>query len=409
MRAWLWTEDAIVLLDLLGSDLKAILAEDRKRDLVTNGLDREALTIQGRSIDGAAYYRVATTDLLFEGARFRAFENAKRIKRTFRIGSDGSIRPSRSGETLPLRAWVLGELKRLRSGGTGEGYDETLAALLDKDPPFEPLLSFSFDHPTLFTSFSEAVNNAAYGAVQDSRVTSGDTVVVGVTGRYVLTHDRRRLGLDLGTTASYSKQSADDASGATVVTESADDLRFELTARRKPPTPESRRPQPFLTGSFSTEFSPSLNPTTGVKNPRRKLLRGVGGLMLPPREHWPHVQLGLVVEDDLALDNVETGLELKAEYTRKLGPLANIEYRFRNGATYFLPSDKDDTTDLGLSYNMVHEVLIPFAGELSLSVAADLLFYRGKLPVTSKLGTNAILRVGITYNRLWKPRYQPFF
>lgn len=58
---------------------------------------------------------------------------------------------------------------------------------------------------------------------------------------------------------------------------------------------------------------------------------------------------------------------------------------------------------------MMHELLIPLFEELSLSIAADVLAFRGKVPLTERLGVSAILRVGLTYDRLWKPRYQPFF
>lgn len=58
---------------------------------------------------------------------------------------------------------------------------------------------------------------------------------------------------------------------------------------------------------------------------------------------------------------------------------------------------------------MVHEIEIPIAGELSLSIAADLFAFKGKVDATRQPGFSALLRVGLTYDRLWKPRYQPFF
>lgn len=44
VRAWLWTEDAIVVLDLSDADLKALLGEDTRGDLVTAGIDRQRWT-----------------------------------------------------------------------------------------------------------------------------------------------------------------------------------------------------------------------------------------------------------------------------------------------------------------------------------------------------------------------------
>ena len=68
-----------------------------------------------------------------------------------------------------------------------------------------------------------------------------------------------------------------------------------------------------------------------------------------------------------------------------------------------------DGSVLSLRYNMVHEVLFPLFDELSLSVGADGFLFRGAAPTTHKPGFSLMLRVGLTYDRLWKPRYQPFF
>jgi hypothetical protein len=80
----------------------------------------------------------------------------------------------------------------------------------------------------------------------------------------------------------------------------------------------------------------------------------------------------------------------------------------RNEATYFLPAHLDGPSTLALRYNMVHELLIPLMDELSLSVAADMFVFQGKVAATRHPATSTLLRVGITYDRRWKPRYQPF-
>jgi len=56
----------------------------------------------------------------------------------------------------------------------------------------------------------------------------------------------------------------------------------------------------------------------------------------------------------------------------------------------------------------VHDLLVPLVDELSLSISADLFFFQGKVPATRQLGVSSQLRVGLTYDRVWKPRYQPF-
>jgi hypothetical protein len=60
------------------------------------------------------------------------------------------------------------------------------------------------------------------------------------------------------------------------------------------------------------------------------------------------------------------------------------------------------------SDNMVHELVLPLVDELSLSMAADFFFFQGKVSATRTPGMSMLLRLGLTYDRLWKPRYQPF-
>lgn len=81
----------------------------------------------------------------------------------------------------------------------------------------------------------------------------------------------------------------------------------------------------------------------------------------------------------------------------------------RNDFTYFRPSPGDTPRNLARRYNMVHEISVPLVDELSLSVAADLFFFQGKVSTNRTPGASMMLRVGLTYDRLWKPRYQPFF
>ena len=83
-------------------------------------------------------------------------------------------------------------------------------------------------------------------------------------------------------------------------------------------------------------------------------------------------------------------------------------YRLTNDMTYFFPAPLDTDANLSLRYNQIHDIVVPLVDELSLAVSADLLFYQGKMPGSRTLGTASQLRVGITYDRLWKPRYQPF-
>lgn len=409
LRGWLWTEDRLVTLDLQGVDLKKVLLEDARGDLVVSGIDRKQLTVMGRRLDEQAFYRVATTDVLFEGARFRDFEKARRVRKSFRVGADGRIVPARSGASLGLREIALIELARQRSLAKGDAHLDRVAGLLAPDPPFEKLLTFTFDHPTLWMSASEAFQNEGYGAVPESRVTANDSKVVGSSGRFRLTQDRRVFATDLGATVAYSRQSATLASGVKQVSEAADDLKLDLTLRPKTAGKIAWNVQPFVRGLFDTEFTPTVNPSTGKDNRRQLALRGVAGGMFAPRRHRRMLELGLAIENDFQQQNLQLGFQARADFVYPIGPLGRVSYRMRNDALYFFPTSRDRASHLALRYNMVHEVVVPLVDELSLSIAADVFIFKGKVDSTHRPAASVLLRVGLTYDRLWKPRYQPLF
>lgn len=409
IRAWLWTVDTMVVLDLPGADLITLLNDDTDEDLVTSGIDRSRRTIHGRRIEPAAMYRVATTDVIYEGSRARAFARSRRTVRRFETRSNGTVVGSTSGERLPLTTFVLGELERLRNAVQGDAYLQQVAELFDRDPVFESLMTFAFDRPTIFGTFNNIVNNDGFGGVTETRVNSNDSMVYGMSGRFQLTSDLEKYGIDLGVVTAFSRQSGTRSqTNQRFKIETVDDLQLDATLRRKLSTTNRWNPQPFLRTIFDTEYTPTINRSTGSPNPRQGLVRSVGGLQVSPGR-WNVVHVGLVFENEAEFDSRELGMEFRADYRRQFGASGSLRYRSSNQLNYFFPASNDDETDLGFVYATVQEVTIPLVDELSLSLAADVFVFRGKIPSMRTYGASAILRIGLTYDRLWKPEYQPFF
>ncbi len=410
VRSWLWGEDEIVLLDLQGADVQKVLLEDTRGELVVSGIDRTRWTVGGRRLNEQEYYRVATTDVLFEGARFRDFQKARRVRRNVRVSPEGVIEGAGSETRLTLRNFMLAELRRLRAvSRNNEDHIDRIAARLAPDQPYENLLAFSFDRPTFWVSLNRIFNNESYGAVPESRVTAVDSWVAGFSGRFKLTYDRQTFTPELGLTVAYARQAATLADGSKRITESADDLKVELTLRPKALGRAGGTVHPFVRTVFDTEFTPTTDFATGLENPHQLALRGVVGVMFTPTRHWRNLELAAAIENGFSQPNLQLGFQGRADFTQRIGPLGSVVYRLRNDAIYFLPATQDTESHLALRYNMVHELLIPLVDELSLSVSADLFFFQGKVETTRAPGASLLLRIGLTYDRLWKPSFQPLF
>jgi hypothetical protein len=410
IAAWLWTEDEIVVLDVLGSELRGLLRSDTRNELATSGVDKEAWTVQGHRLDDQTYYRVATVDVLYEGAR--SFSAGRRVRRSFTVADNGDLIPSGSGQPLALRDFVFGELKRIRSEGKGDTHIDAIAALVSPDPPYANLLAFTFDRPTLWASLNRVNGRDGYGGVQESRVIGNDSWVAGISGRLVVTHERLHNATDFGVAVAYARQGV-RAGGSNHVGESSDDLRFDVTFRPSVHASEGGRRRPFVRALFDTEFTPTVDPRTSVANEHQRLLRASGGMLMLPGQYWRRVEVAMVLENDLGRPNLQYGLQSATDLVLPIGLFGlgrgpRPSYRLRNDFTYLFPAKRDAPHNLALRYNMVHEILIPLVDELSLSIAADMFFFQGKVEATRDPGMSALLRIGVTYDRLWKPRYQPF-
>jgi len=408
--AWLWTEDQIVVMDVRGGDLRALLAGDVRGELATSGISIARGTVQGHRLDDNQYYRVATVDVLRDGAR--SLGAGRRGRDRFTTSWDGRLIADPHGVALSLKEFVLDELRRVRAEAKGDVFIDSIATMLSPDAPFVPLTTFTFDRPTLYVSANQVRGRGGYGSVAESRVSAADAWVVGASARLVLTRERLRSGTDFGLSFAYGRQSVSTGT-ATQIGESSDDVKFDVTLRPSFRSGSAGQFRMFARGLFDTEVTPTKDVATGLENPRQLNVRGSIGTLMIPLPTLRRFEFALAVENDFGKPNVQYGFQAYLDLQRPVGihnrqGLAPATYRWRNEATYFFPAHLDSPSSLALRYNMVHELLIPLMDELSLSVAADMMIFQGKVPETRHIATSTLLRVGITYDRQWKPRYQPF-
>jgi hypothetical protein len=104
-------------------------------------------------------------------------------------------------------------------------------------------------------------------------------------------------------------------------------------------------------------------------------------------------------------NNWELGLQFKFDHELPL----TTELKWTNSLDlkYYLPSANDNVSSLGLISQWVSALKVSLTDNLSLRFFADAYLFQGKLPSTSELGSSIILGVGLAYDRLWKPFYEP--
>ncbi len=123
---------------------------------------------------------------------------------------------------------------------------------------------------------------------------------------------------------------------------------------------------------------------------------GVMSFDTPRRRYW-FVNGRFMHEDvyySVATTNVITNGPLK-EHFRWAFKVNNRFVLHENGRM----KRSKDGQPVALREFMIHEILIPLLGNVSLNVGADFFFFKGKTAVNSEPGLSMRMRVGVTYNR----------
>jgi len=413
VRSWLWVEDEMVLLDLKGNEIVRLMESELGKRLVTSGVhsfrynNRTYYTVMGRWLINDAYYRVATTNVIYEGVLNEYFVDAIRVRRKFEITEEGALQSKKDGQSIQLRDYVISELGRIRSYGKGKVHHANIAGILLPDPKFERLVTFQFLTPTLWSSLNRVYKGDGYESVPESRISANNSFVLGTSGGFMLSHDALKSALDWTVNFGYARISTIQEDGAQEITENMDDLLLSMSYRYKG-LKKLKAFQPFLRGEYDTEFSRTLNKETNTLNPRQSILRGIMGITRESSKTWRVLEAGLNWEFDFATGHAQYGVQLRSVGRFPLDNQWRVVYSLTNSFDYYFPTKDDTDRELSIRYNMINELFIPLFGEVSLSVSADFFVFKGKLPTNNDLGMSMLFRLGVTYNRIWKPRFQRF-
>lgn len=413
VRSWLWFEDEIVMMDMKGADIIRLLEADNDGTLTTSGIEALVLPkgifyrIMGRPVQNDVYYRVATTNVISNGVLKEYFREGLREESHFEIQNNGELKGLKSGPVLPLRDYVLSELRRLRSYGKGKEHHARIAELLVPKRTYPKLFSFNFDRPTLWTSFNRTIKSEGYEAIPESRIISQNSFVLGTEGGILASLDMEKSELNFGSRIAFAQQSVNMGNGLTQKTENADDINVNITFKYR--GRKKVAVHPYTRIEYDSEFTPTINRITNLENARQKILRNVLGISRGRTIKWPILELGLNAENDFSNSNYQYGIQGRSLNLLPLDKNWNVIYSLSNNFYYYLPNQNDSERDLSFKYNMVHEVLIPLFGDISLTMAADLFFFKGKTELNKEPGMNMLMKVGLSYNRLWKPKFQTLF
>jgi hypothetical protein len=389
---------------LSGADLDRLLKLPLNH-AIQGGTSADKSKVWNRPRQKNAYYRTLISSSLAQSAELAPLLKGVRKHEELR----NPFAPHNPPERLYLRNILLSFLEQTKASGK---LKETLLSYLEPQwHQKQPLWSLQVSDLQLNLSGYNAMNNQSYSAVRETRVTSPNSFTYGGRSKISLIFDNANVSWIQSLQAKYEGLSLlDESSKQNKFTENQDDLLFsselQLQLFEFPFGDKELQLIPYLEGTYDTEFSPTLQPNTGQMNPLQAELSGIVGLTIPPGPMLKAFKTGLALRRDFNVpNNLELGLQFKLDHELPL--TAELKWTNSLDLKYYLPSVNDNASSLGLISQWVSALKVSLTDNLSLRFFADAYLFQGKLPSTSELGSSIILGVGLAYDRLWKPFYEP--
>lgn len=397
-------DDTLEIYYLSGEQLTRLFNLKRP-DWISGGLSTDGSRVWNRALQSGQYYRTLLASsiarrpevyALIKGAR-------KREELVNPYGSDQQM------QTVYLRNVLLDFFEQARRQGQLEA--ELLDCLSPHWEQKQGLLSLKLSDLQLNFSGYNVVNNQSYNAVRETRVTSPNSLNYGGRSKLSLIFDNEALSFAQAVSARYEGLSLlDEVTKQNKFTESQDDFLFSSELQfymlKFPVFGREIQLIPYLEAVYDTEFTPTVKPGTEELNPRQAELSGVAGLTIPAGPLLKAFKTGLAVRRDFNVpNNLELGVNFQLDHDYPLG--SALRWSNMLDLKYYWPTPNDNASSLGLITQWVSALKFSLTDNLALRFFADTYLFQGKLPATSQPGFSLILGVGLAYDRLWKPVYEP--
>lgn len=382
---------------LSGKQVKSLMG---KSDIYLGGLSYWNKKIWNRVIsDREQYKTIVLSDIPLKESLKGVFAKAP-VKRRFKLPY------TQKEQKVYLRDLFLDYLENLKKQPDKQA---RLAKLLKPSwNAKQHTFAVQIEDLKLNTKNYNTLNNQSYDKVRVTRVNSPDNLGAGGSGGLALIYDSQDVTWTNKSTAKFDILSVDQENPQ----ENQDDLNFssQLTLNFFQLNIKEATTQilPFMEVLYDTEFTPTVT-KDGVTNPLQSELSGVWGLSLPEGNMLKRFKMGFVVKQDFNNPNrnIEVGANL--DLLHQLNVLDWLVWKNDMNIRYLVPSPNDNESDLGFITKWISTLKFSLTENLSLDLTADAFIFQGKLPSTSRPGASVLLSAGLSYDRLWKPNFEPFF
>ncbi|RME83712.1 MAG: bifunctional metallophosphatase/5'-nucleotidase [Planctomycetota bacterium] len=396
----------IAVVAMKGADLAAVLGKENPDEpIAVSGAEKKdgKILVNGVPIRDGDIYWVATVKFLASGnTGYPAFQKKQKTIDRFLLNRDFSLQSSPKGIALGISdaftAYAQKVLRQIGRNPYGAFFKSRLVETMDYEPP---TYLFIFDNLRLtYSATKVSASSQLANTIPDSRAAAKDEETIALRGRLILIRYTRgwlfenRLGFAFGQTKLEGQPlnvSEDDLyleSDSTFLDFGFNMLSFKMV--------------PYLGLKYDTEFKKA----SGV--PLEKILyfsTGVAGVSPGP---FTKIKVGALGKADFTgnKNTVQYGLLGQIEFHRSFFDAFTVD---SNALLYYFPDQSQDKVgDLKVRFEWNTILKMPFWREFFLIIEFRFFAFQGK-KVTSKFGTHSAISVGISYNKIWKFIYEPFF
>lgn len=416
LTKWWRHPDPVGILWLQGDQLRTLLGlAPPHLPWILAGVEAQGHLVGGRPLEPTAWYRVATTEELAQGALVAGlfppgqrprFELARREAGPWRAWLPAlpeGLRPFR-GEGLLWREVGLAQLRADRAGlgGFGPAFAARIRAHAeDEGQALQPRLRVGLRG--IQGSFQQlrGLQREAFGEVRNATVQAPEASTLATEGQAFA---RWEVGswawleeLEWGYARIQLFQ------GAQASQEPQDQLRLnsEWQGQRWPLGGGWGELRPYLGALGLTEFTPGQGPE-GQPLPWRREINGTAGWVWQGTGLWEECKLGLLLEQDFAArrGGQEPGMQWASRWS---GPWGPGRWQARAELRHYFPTAEDGLDDLGSLAQGELSLSWPWWGPLSWKAGLQAAAFRGKLPETSAWGATLTPSLGLSLDGAWTP------
>ncbi len=397
----IWFNDAVVVIQLRGRDLKSLYNQSKKQGKnstgyihflsVNEGTDgKNTLHIHNNPVKNDEIYRVATTNFLASGGD--GYTNILKSRNAIESRFSGKRRlvGDPAGKQVPIKELIIRYLLSREDRPDFKNLGEWLRSTTCVT---RPLWRLNFDHIALGFKNISVNNNEGFAHASDSRVRASTkgALNLSASGEISLVRETPQIRWENSGLMKYDRTRINNGDHGGVLQTIETNIEFQSIADIYLLALENKA-NPFASVRFDTEHTFS----------QRILYSSLGFSYVGSSQNY--MRFGMLGKHDLADDNFNFGLEINTRYMLKIRSVMNdmrLRFRLLSSNQESLPGEEHYSLEFKNGFQL------RLQDNLQIRPQLEIFIYKDRL--LEEIASNIQFSINLSYLKSWKFQYQKLF